>query len=811
MDTFFQDVRFAFRMLLKSPGFTAIALLTLALGIGVNAALFSIVNGVLLNPLPYAQPSKLAAVYQRAFDFQKSSISYSNFLDWQTNNRTFESLAAYRTDNFNLTGTGEPTRVRGDMISWNFFPTLGVKPVLGRNFKPEEDRAGAPPVVLITEGFWKRRFAGASDVLEKSITLNATDYAIVGVIPANFHFGRSNDVFIPMGQWTDPTFLNRSIGMGSRSIGRLKDGVTLSQAQSDMDSVAAGLASEYPEADKGVGIGVYSLKDDMVGDIRPFLFMLLAAVSFVLLIACANVANLLLARATRRTREFAVRSALGASSGRIVRQLLSESVLMGLIAGGLGFGLAAWCTPLILNAVPSSLPRSGEIHVDARVLLFTLGVSILAGVIFGMAPAFRSRRVDLQSTLKEGERGGSGARNRMQHVFVVLEIAMAIVLLIGAGLMIRTLASLWAVDPGFNPHNVLTFDVSLDPHFKANAPAGRAMLRALQQTYSAIPGVEAASVTAGSLAMSSDSELPLWLDNEAKPASTQDMKAALFYLVQPEYLQAMGIQLLRGRFVSAHDDEHSHMVATIDERFAQKYFAGQDPIGRHLNLYLLGDAEIIGIVRHIKQWGLDSDSSSAIEPQMYLPILQIPDQLMPLVVHDVGAIVRTTSSPARYESVIREAVSKLNSQQVMFGAETMDEIIADSLSARRFSMFLLGIFAALALVLASIGVYGVISYLVGERTREIGIRIALGAQRADVLKMVLGEGLKMAGVGVLAGLAAAFALTRLMSKMLYGVRATDPLTFIGVAAVLTIVALAACYIPARRAMKTDPIIALRYE
>lgn len=811
MDTFAQDVRFAFRMLAKSPAFAAVALFTLALGIGVNSSLFSIVNAVLLKPLPYPRPDQLTAIYQRSFSFEKSSITYLNFLDWQASNRTFASMAAYRSENFNLTSMGESSRLRGDMISASFFPTLGIAPILGRNFTPAEDRIGASPVALIGEGFWKRKLGGSKDVLGKTLTLNGVDHAVVGVIPASFHLDRNNDVYVPIGQWNDPTFRDRKVSMGSRAIGRLKEGVSVAQARADLDAVAASLASAYPEADKGVGIGVYSLKKDMVGDIAPFLLVLLAAVGFVLLIACANVANLLLARANRRAREFAIRVALGAGGGRIIRQLLCESVLLGLAAGVLGLVLAAWSTPIMLKTLPSTLPREGEIHVDVGVLLFTLGVSIFAGIVFGLVPALRARRPNLHDTLKEGGRGASGARHRVQTALVVFEMAMSLVLLIGAGLMVRTLATLWAVSPGFDPHNVLTFDVALDSRLSANPAAARVTIRELQRSLGAIPGIEAASLIAGSLPMNGDSELPFWLENEPKPASTQDMKVALFYSVQPDYLRTMGIALQRGRFVTQYDDERSPLTVVIDERLAQKYFPGQDPIGHYLNLEFIGKTEIVGVVGHVKHFGLDSDATAAIQPQVYLPIAQIPDQFMPLVVHDIGVVARTSTSPSSFTEPIRRAVSRMNSRQVMWGAQTMEGIIQDSLAARRFSMILLGIFAGLALVLSSIGVYGVISYLVGQRTHEIGIRMALGARHADVLRLMLGESLRMAGLGVLIGLASAFGLTRLMSKMLFGVKAADPLTFAAVAAMLTAVALTASLVPALRAMSVDPTVALRHE
>ena len=806
-----QDVRFAFRVLAKSPAFSAIAVLTLALGIGVNSSLFSIASAVLLKPLPYPHPDRLTAIYQRAFTFEKASITYLNFLDWQARNRTFASMAAFRPENFNLTSAGESFRLRGEMISASYFPTLGVEPILGRGFRPEEDRVGAPPVALVGEGFWKRTLGGTKDVLGRRLTLNGTDYAVVGVVPAGFHLDRSHDVYVPIGQWNDPTFRNRRIGMGSGAIGRLKAGITLAQAQADLDGIAAGLAATHPEANKGVGVGVHSLKHDMVGHIAPFLLVLLAAVGFVLLIACANVANLLLARANGRAREFAIRAALGAGGGRIVRQLLCESVLLGLVAGALGLVLAAWSTRIVLAILPSALPRQGEIRLDLGVLLFTLGLSIAVGILFGLVPALRARRPDLHDTLKEGGRGASTARHRVQRTLVVLEVAMSLVLLIGAGLMVRTLVALWSVSPGFDPRNVLTLGVALDSRLNANPAAARAAIRELQRTLGAIPGVEAASLMAGSLPMSGDSELPFWLEGEPRPASTQDMKLALFYSVQPDYLRAMRIPLRRGRFVAHSDDEHAPLVAVVDDRLAQKYFPGEDPIGRHLNLDFIGKVEIVGIVGHVKHFGLDTDAAAAIQPQLYLSIAQIPDQFVPLVVQGVTAVVRTTTPPSGFTEAIRRAVSQMNSRQVTWGAQTMEEIIGDSLAARRFSMFLLGIFAALALVLSSIGVYSVISYLVGQRTHEIGIRMAMGARRADVLRLVLGESLRMAAVGVLIGLAAAGGLTRLMSKMLFGVKATDPLTFAGVAVMLTAIALTASLVPALKAMRVDPNVALRHE
>ena len=806
-----QDIRYAIRTLAKTPGFTAIAVLTLMLGIGANTALFSVVNGVLLNPLPYAQPDRLAALYEKTANFQRSSISYPNFLDWQKDNHSFDSMAAYRTDEFNMTGAGEPERLRGDMISADFFSLFGVQPVIGRNFSADEDRVGGAPVVLISGGFWKRRFGSSPDVLGKTITLNATDYEIVGVIPASFRLDRNNDVYVPIGQWNDSTFRDRRVSMGMRAVGRLKAGITLDQARADMADIARNLETAYPEADKGMGVTVMSLKKAITGDIEPFLFVLLGAVGFVLLIACANVANLMLARATGRTREFAIRTALGASSMRVVRQLLTESVLLSLAGGALGLLLAAWGTGLVLQLVPDAVPRAREIGVDGRVLLFTFAVSIAAGILFGLAPALKTLRPDLQETLKEGGRGLSGTKHRAQGVFVAVETAMALVLLVGAGLMIRTLSALWSVNPGFNPHHALTFNVALPPGIGTNGPAARALIREVHDGLAAIPGVEAVSLEGGSLPMMGDSEVPFWLEGQPKPTNDNDMNWSLFYITEPDYLKAMGIPLERGRFLTAQDDERGPAVIVIDETFAKKFFANQDPIGKRINIDLLGvQPEIIGVVGHVKHWGLDTDATQPIQAQLYLSIMQVPDRFMPLFT-SAGVVLRTQGDPLPLTSAIRAMIGRVNSKQVVYSVETMDEVVSDSLAARRFSMALLGIFAGLALVLSSIGIYGVISYLVGQRTHEIGIRMALGAQRGDVMGMVIGQGAKMALAGVAIGLAAAFALTREMAKMLYGVSATDPLTFAGVAVALVIVALAACYIPARRAMRVDPLVALRYE
>jgi len=813
MDTLLQDVRYGARTLLRSPGFTAIAILTLALGIGANSALFSVVNGVLLNPLPYPAPEQLVSVYSKTPEFEHSSITYLNFLDWQKDNRSFSQLAAYRNESLVLTGTGEGERLRGYMISANFFRALGVKPILGREFRADEDLPGASPVTILSEGLWKRKFGGAPDILGKVITLNHASYTVVGVVPASFNlYNRMRDAYIPIGQWNDPTFRDRKIGMGTQSIGRLKSGLTVAQAQSDMDNVARNLAAAYPEADKNTGIAVLLFKDDLVGDVRPYLLVLLGAVGFVLLIACANVANLLLARATGRTREFTIRAALGAGRARVVRQLLTESVLLAIASGGAGLILAYWGTKAMLETLPKALPRVREIGVDLHVLLFTLGVALLVGIVFGLAPALKLARSNLGETLKEGGRGASGTRHRTQSVFVALEMALALVLLVGAGLMIRSLAALWSVNPGFNPHNVLTFGATM-PHGLAQSPAGlRAALRELHHTVTSVPGVRFASLQGGSLPMQGDSEFPFWLDGQAKPATQSEMQSSLFYLVEADYLKAMGTPLLRGRFLTEQDNESAPPVIVIDDSFARKYFPHEDPIGKHINLAIVDlHPEIVGVAAHVKHFGLDSDAREPIQAQLYMPFMQLPDQFWPLVANDVSMVARTEGPPGGAGSQIRKALERMNSEEVMFGEQTMDDIVDESLADRRFAMFLLGAFAGLALALSSIGIYGVVSYLVGERTHEIGVRVALGAHQTDVLKLVLSQGARMALAGVAAGLLAAAGLTRLMTKMLYGVGAEDPLTFAGVAALLTLVAMTACYVPARRATRVDPMVALRYE
>ena len=816
MQTLLQDIRYAVRMLVKNPGFTVVAVLTLALGIGANAALFSVVNGVLLNPLPFAAPDQLVALYANRVHLERASISYPNFLDWQRENHAFISLAAFRPDDFNLTGAGEAEHIRGEMVSADFFSTLGENPEEGRWFSSEEDRIGGAPVVVLSAGFWKRKFGSAADILGKRIDLNGKGYTIIGVVPAGFQlrmqsFPENNEVYIPIGQWTDVIFHDRSAGLGTKAIGRLKPGVTLAQARADMESVANHLGEAYPVADKDTGVTVISLKESMVGDAEPFLLLLLAAVGFVLLIACVNVANLSLARSTSRSREFAIRSALGATTHRVLRQLLTESTLLAIAGGALGLLLATWGTEGVLGLVSDTLPRAGEVRLDGRVLIFTVVISLASGLLSGLAPALKMLRPDLRATLQEGGRGSSGGRHRAQGIFVATEMGMAVVLLIGAGLMLRTLYRLWDVSPGFDPHHVLTFYVGLPPSTEAQpAAAIRASLVQLHDRLASVPGVQAVSLLRGSLPMWDDGEDPFWIEGRPKPLSDNDKYWSIWSEVEPDYLKVMGIQLLRGRFFTSEDTEDAPHVAVIDQDFAEKFFPGEDPIGNVFVDDYVGPTKIVGVVGHVKQWGLDD--KLAIHAEFYLPFRQIPDKYMSRATRSTTIVLRSTGEPLGLVDTIRHEIQQMNGDQVMFGPQSMDDIVYNrSVVAQRFSMILLVAFAAIALLLASVGIYGVVSYIVGQRTREIGVRIALGAQQTHVMGWVLSEGARMAMVGVGLGLATAFALTRLMARLLYGISATDPVTFGGVAVLLMLVAMAACYIPAWRAMRVDPMVALRHE
>ncbi|MGB8542903.1 MAG: ABC transporter permease [Candidatus Acidiferrales bacterium] len=819
MSELFQDLRYAIRMLAKSPGFTAVAVLTLALAIGANTALFSVINGVLLNPLPYPHPEQLITLHESKPNFNTGSISYPNFLDWQKENHTLSSMAVSRPYSFSLTNLGEAEQIPGQYVTSDFFSILGVKPVIGRSFVSSDDQRGAAPVAIISAGFWKRKLSGAPDIVGKNLTLDGKEYTIVGVIPSDFDLNLGifvpSDVYAPVVQWNNDLLFNRGAGLAFHGIGRLKPDTSLAQASADFAGVTRNLAAAYPDVNKGIGAALIPFKQRMLGGVKPILLVLFCAVGFVLLIACANIANLLLARASGRAREFAVRAALGAGKSRLIRQLLTESMLLGIVGGACGLLLAGWGTHAALKALPATLPRAGEVGIDLRVLAFTGSIALLAGILFGLAPALKISRTNVQDCLKEGGRGASGARKGAHGILVVVEMALALVLLVGAGLTLRSLVQLWSVDPGFNPQNVMFFGFSLSPSSLRTSPdAIRAGFRAGKAAIASTPGVEAASMSWGAFPMSGDDEWLFWLDGQPKPITRNEMNWAIDYVVDPDYLKIMQTPLRSGRFFTAQDDENAPKVVVVDEVLAKKYFGNENPIGKRLFLEI-GQAEfpvdIIGVAGHVKQWGLDTDDTESLRSQLYFPFMQLPDATMALAPMGMGAVVRSKGPQPGLFDTIRHSVQQVNSEQVVAGAQTMDEIISSSIAGQRFSMILLGSFAGLALLLSSMGIYGVVSYLVGQQTREFGIRIALGAQRGDVMRLVLGDGAKMALVGVGVGVLAALALTRLMARILYGVSATDPLTFAAVAVVLAGVALSACYIPARRAMRVDPMVALRYE
>lgn len=818
MTTLLQDIRYGLRMLRNAPSFTVIAVLTLALGIGANTALFSVVNGVLLTPLPYPHSEQLVSLHASKPNFAYGSISYPNFLDWQKENHTFSAMAIYRSLVFNLTGSGDAEQLFGQYITSEFFPILGTHPVIGRNFLPGEDRIGGPPLVMISAALWQRKFSATPDILNKTIVLNGAAYSVVGVIPASFRlpvpYYQAADVYLPMGQFDKTTLLHRDWGLGIHGIGRLKAGITIAQAKADMAAVSRDLALAYPDFDKDTGTNLVSLRQQIVGYVQPYLLTLLGAVGFVLLIACVNVANLLLARSTGRAREFAIRAALGAGRGRVIRQLLTESVILSIAGGSLGVLFASYGTRAALAALPQALPRAENISMDTRVLTFTAALVLVTGILAGLIPALsRASRSDLTNTLKQTSRNTTGVRHRVQSVFVVAQMALAMVLLIGAGLMVRTLVYLWHVDPGFRPENIMTFGLSFPAALnRAKPEAIRQEYHQLEDKLSTLPGMKDVSFLWGALPLASDDESYFSIEGRPKPRA-EDLPMAVDYIVSPSYLHAMSIPLEHGRFFTRTDDEHAPGVVVIDTAFAAKYFPRQEPIGQRLNLPNDNrTVEIIGVVGHVKQWSLDADTqNSSLQAQLYLPWSQMTDEYTAAYGSGSFSMVRTDGRDPQLVTTLRNAVHQISSEMVIANGESMSSIVADSFATRRFTMILLSIFAALALSLASIGIYGVISYTVGERRQEIGVRMALGAERGHILQLVLVNGSKLLALGVCAGLVAAWALTRLMGSQISGIRATDPLTFIAVAIVLGAIALLACYVPARRASKVDPIVALRYE
>jgi predicted permease len=809
LEQLLQDIRFGVRTLGKNPGFTILAVLTVALGIGANTAMFSVMQGVVLAPLRSFEPDRLVTIWESNPRFPRVWVSYPNFLDRQRLARSFEQMAALTWQGYDLTSLGPPEHIDGEEISSNFFNTLGVKLALGRDFSLNEDQHGGAPVVIIGNRLWRTKFNASPQALGKSVTLDGVDYTIVGVTSSAFHFEGDPDVYTPLGQG-DPLLLSVRGSHSILSIARLKPGVSLSSAQAEMSTIQNHLDLLYPDANRDLGIYIEPLKQEIVGDIGGTLLLLSGAVGLVLLIACANVANLLLARSAVRTREFAIRFALGANRTRVVRQLLTESVLLSLLGAVLGLLVAILGVRSVLAAVPKILPRSENIGVNAPVLLFTLAVSITVGILFGLAPALKGWNVDLQAELKKAGRGSTSELHRAQSSLVIVQMALTLVLLVGAGLLLRTIRQLWDVNPGFDTQHVITFKVGVSPSLTKTAANTRIAYQQLTERIRKIPGVQAADFADPIPLGGQGGTEPFWIGSQ-KPASLQAAPRLVMSLTGPDYFRTMGIPLLRGRFFTPEDTTDSPCVMVIDSVFAQMYFPHADPLDQTLSAGFapMGPCRIVGVVGHVKQWSLD-DSSTYIQNQAYLSLYQDPDQWVADNFAYLTAVVRTPLDPV----TVLPAIKAVANGKPVYHVQTMQEFVSESMSSRRFPLILLGAFALVALLLASIGTYGVISYSVTQRIHEIGIRIALGAEKRQIFQMVIGQGLRLAVAGLVIGAIAALFLTRLLSSfshLLYGVGASDPVTFAAVSLMLTGVAILGCYIPARRASRVDPIVALRDE
>ena len=804
------DCRYALRVLGRSKGFALVAIFTLALGIGATTAIFSVVEGVVLAPLPYKEPDRLVLVllYNQRL---KSPIylSYSDFRDWRRKSRSFAGMAAFTPQGFDLSSPGTPEHLSGQLVTWEFFSTLGVRPALGREFTSAEDVYGGAHVAIISDRLWRTRFGGGVQVLGKSMTLDGVSYTVVGVLPPRFRFLTNADFFVPLGQ-ADPLLLGDRSTHDIACVARLRPGVSLERSQGDMNAVQADLDRLYPNEERGLGSTVEPLKQEVVGNVGGTILLLFGCVSVVLLIACANLANLLLARSAARSREFAVRSALGANSGRIIRQSITEAVVLSLIGGAAGLAVAKWGLKPLVAALPGTLGQSHSIGLNAGVLLFTLGISVCVALMSALLPAFKTARVDLQISLKQGGRGDTGS-HRAQTMFVIVQMALTVVLLVGAGLLFRTVRHLWEVNPGFDVRRVITFKIGLSPSVKKSAAAERTTYHQLADRLRAIPGVEGAEFTTLVPLSGENDSLPFWAGSDV-PASTAEAPRAISYSVGPDYLKVMGIPLQRGRFFTLHDNTHSAPVLVIDSGLARAYFRDKDPIGQTLSLIHVGSFRVIGVVGHVEHWGLGGHIRSS-PYQVYGAFYQISDHWLRRMYGDVSATIRTSLDSPTIMPAVRAAVSQEAADQPIYDVRTVQELAARSMS-QRFPMILMGTFAALALLLASIGTFGVISYSVTQRVQEIGVRMALGAEKSRVFRMIIGQGLRLALIGILIGGVAAFIAARLLSSfstLLFGVGSADPVTFLSVCVVLTGVAVLAAYVPARRATAVDPMKAIRYE